>query len=914
MGEQAKKQENVLANLSKIASFEGQHLNALASNFNKQKAAIAEALSLLAGKRVAINKDIDDKLVKKKEKELQMKAQEEAIKKEMATPIVNEDEAPKKVVEVKAEPKVEAVAKPVVEKQTVAAVETPVVAEQPAKTVSTDTKSAEKPVTPTDAADRLRKQAHQINESIFGSPKKKSTIEKPVIKIYIPQEQPVRPKRPPRDAQQGPQGARPPYNRNGAGAMGGRPPYGQQGGGYNSDRNQNSGGVSRPAGGMMGGGMPMMPSRGPDKNKRNDRTHVRASGEDHTLSKKSKIKKGFEGGSQAIVYDEISGEIKKIRSRKTATKKQSFIMPQLINITHAAIDEVVTIKTLSEKIGKTGSEIIKTLFLLGIIKTINDRIDFATAELVAGELGVTLELQHQESSEEKVIASHDEIEDTANLVARPPIVTVMGHVDHGKTSILDNFRNANVVSGEAGGITQHIGAYSTMLDGQKITFLDTPGHAAFTAMRQRGATATDIAIIVVAADDGIMPQTIEAIAHAKAAEVSIIVAINKMDRPGADPDRVLTQLSEYDLLAEEWGGTVPVVRVSAKTGMGMNDLLSTILITAEVMELRANPNRAAKGTIVEARLDKGRGPMATVLVQNGTLKVGDYIIAGTVTGKVRAMVDDKGKAVKKAGPSSAVSIHGLQEVPNAGDQLMVVSDDKLMKQVLSERINREKANISGVTNVNLDDVFSSIAGGKMKNLNIIIKADVQGSVQALKESLVKLSNEEVNVRVVHGVAGAINESDVTLADTTKAIIIGFNVRPDAKARAIADKNNIDIRIYRVIYDAIDDVTKAIKGLLAPKFREQYLGKAEVRAIYKISSIGTIAGVMVKDGKIVRNAKVRVLRDNIVIKETSISSLKRMKDDAKEVNTGYECGIGLDDFNDIKEGDIIESFSIVQEEV
>ncbi len=932
MGEQAKKQENVLSNLSRIASFEDKHLNILATNFAEQKKAVAKALEMLEGKRVSISKDMEDKINKQKEKERQMKEQEEAIKAEMSKPIVA-----KKVVEkVVAEP----VEKQEIAKETKKVAEAPITKPEEApvakakdavkvQTVAKDTESvAKKEESPkvsktNDMADRLSKQANKINESIFGTPKKKSTVEKPVIKIYIPPEPQQRPNKRPNNGQgrdgagANGQGSRPPFNRNNAGnTNGGRPQYGQQQGGYNSDRNQNSqGGGQRPTGGMMmGGSLPMMQNRNNDKSKKNDKNYTRTITDDHTMNKKTKIKKGFEGVSQAIVYDEFSGEIKKIRSRKTATKKQSFIAPQQTAITHACIDEVVTIKTLSEKIGKTGTEIIKKLFLLGIIKTINDRIDFDTAELIASEFDVTLELQHQESSEEKVMALHvEDIADDANLVTRPPIVTVMGHVDHGKTSILDKFRNANVVSGEAGGITQHIGAYSVTLDGKKITFLDTPGHAAFTAMRKRGASATDIVVIVVAADDGIMPQTIEAINHAKEAkDVNIIVAVNKMDKPGADYDRVLLQLSELELLAEEWGGTGPVVKVSAKTGMGMNDLLETILVTAEFMELKANPDRAAKGTIVEARLDRGKGPVATVLVQNGTLKTGDFIIAGTVTGKVRAMADDKGKLVKKAGPSSAVSILGLQEVPNSGDQLVVVSDEKLMKQVLAERINKEKASIASTTNVNLDNIFSNIADGKMKTLNIIIKADVQGSVQALKESLLELSNEEVKVRIVHGIAGAINESDVSLADTTGAIIIGFNVRPDVNARVMADKNNIDIRIYRVIYDAIDDVTKAIKGMLAPKFREQYLGKAEVRAIYKISNVGTIAGVMVKDGKIVRNAKVRVIRDNVVIAETAIASLKRMKDDAKEVVSGYECGIGLENYNDIKEGDIIESFNIIQE--
>jgi translation initiation factor IF-2 len=633
------------------------------------------------------------------------------------------------------------------------------------------------------------------------------------------------------------------------------------------------------------------------------------------MEKKTLAKKGYTENESEIEYDEISDKIKKIRSRRTGEKKKGgYVQPAAIVIDHAVIKkENVTIKELSEKIGKTGTEIIRQLFFLNIIKTINDTIDFETAELVTSELGITLELQRAETSEEKVLAHYDEdVDDAASLVVRPPIVTIMGHVDHGKTSVLDYIRKANVAAGEAGGITQHIGAYSVTVNNSKITFLDTPGHAAFTAMRARGANVTDIVIIVVAADDGIMPQTIESINHAKAAKLSIIVAVNKMDKPAADPDRVLTQLTEYGIVPEEWGGDTPVVKVSAKTGAGIDVLLETVLLTAEVLELKANPKRSAKGTIVEAQLDKGKGPMATVLVQNGTLKISDYVIAGSVTGKIRAMHDSLGRPVSKAEPSMAVSILGLQDVPSAGDQLMVVSSEKLMKQVAGERINREQESKIVKTRVNLDDVFKGISEGKIKNLNLIIKADVQGSVEAIRDSMLKLGNAEVKVSVVHAMAGAINESDVMLADTTGSIIIGFNVRPDTNARALAEKNGIDIRTYRIIYEALDDVQKAIKGMLEPKFREQYLGKAEVRATFKISGVGTIAGCMVKDGKIVRNAKIRLIRNDIVVTEGQISSLKRMKDDVKEVLSGFECGIGLENYNDVKEGDVLESFSLVQE--
>lgn len=642
----------------------------------------------------------------------------------------------------------------------------------------------------------------------------------------------------------------------------------------------------------------------------------------HKLNKKAKIQKGYETGSASVEYDEISGEIMKIRARRSNDKKKQNNQPAVVMaaIDHAVLtSDTVTIKQLSEKIGKSVSEILKKLFMeLGIIKTINDNIDFDTAELVAAEFGITLELQQEQTSEEKLFAIHadDKEEDEGNLMVRPPIVTIMGHVDHGKTSILDYIRKAHVASGEAGGITQHIGAYTIRVpyEGQdkSITFLDTPGHEAFTAMRARGADITDIVVIVVAADDGIMPQTIEAINHAKAAKVPIIVAINKMDKPEANPDRVLQQLSEHGILVEDWMGDVPAIRVSAKTGMGINDLLYNILATAEISELKANPNRSAKGAIVEAKLDKGKGPVATVLVQNGTLHTGDFIVAGTAIGRVRAMFDDKGKSVSSAAPSTPVSILGLQDVPNAGDQIMVVKDEKLSKQVVEERKNREKIEKLKTHKVTLEEVFSKIEEGKFKDLNLILKADVQGSVEAVKQSLLKLSNDEVKVHIVHSGVGAINESDVTLADTTNAIIIGFNIRPDTNAKNLAEKSGVDIKLYRVIYDAINDISLAIKGMLAPTYKETYLGRAEVRQIFKISSVGTIAGCMVKDGKITRNANVRLLRDGVVIVETTIASLKRMKDDVKEVNTGFDCGVGLNKYNDIRENDVIEAY--IMEEV
>ena len=489
----------------------------------------------------------------------------------------------------------------------------------------------------------------------------------------------------------------------------------------------------------------------------------------------------------------------------------------------------------------------------------------------------------------------------------------MGHVDHGKTSLLDYIRESHVTAGEAGGITQHIGAYTVNLKGQQITFLDTPGHEAFTAMRMRGAQATDIAILVVAADDGVMPQTIEAINHAKAAGVQIIVAINKMDKPNANPDRIRQQLTEYDLVDENWGGDTIMVPVSAHTGEGVDQLLEMILLVAEVQDYKANPNRKARGIIIEARLDKGRGPVATVLVKNGTLRVGDTIVAGTAYGRVRAMTNDKGERVKSAGPSDPVEVIGFGEVPDAGDLISAVDDDRLSRQVAEERKDKLRAAlIKSQQKTTLDDLFNQISAGEIKDLNIIIKADVQGSVEAVRQSLEKLSNDEVRVRTIHGGVGAITETDVMLASASNAIIIGFNVRPDNNAREIAEREKIDIRLYRVIYNAIEDVQAAMKGMLAPKFRENILGHAEVRQTYKITGVGTIAGGYVTDGKIARNASIRLLRDNVVVHEGKIDSLKRFKDDAKEVAQGYECGIGIERFNDVKVGDVIECF--VMEEV
>ena len=613
-----------------------------------------------------------------------------------------------------------------------------------------------------------------------------------------------------------------------------------------------------------------------------------------------------------FVMDE-DGEVSNRRYKSLKKKKDVQAPTQYAKIEKAVItSKIVPIKVLSEKIGKTGTEIIKQLFNLGIVKTINESIDFETAELVANELGIELELKVDDTAEESLSKVSADDENDENLVPRPPVVTIMGHVDHGKTSLLDYIRKANVASGEAGGITQHIGAYTVTLNGSPITFLDTPGHEAFTTMRLRGAMVTDIAVIVVAADDCIMPQTVEAINHAKAAGVQIIVAVNKIDKPGATPDRVLQQMTDYDLVPEVWGGTVPVCYVSAKTGQGVSELLETILLVAEVSELKANPNRMAKGSIIEAKLDKGRGPVATILVQNGTLHVGDNVVAGTVCGKIRNMFDDKGRIVKSAGPSTAVSVLGFEEVPNAGDQLIAAEDASLARKVAEERKLKQKEEIAAQNKpASLDDIFSQLSTGETKELNLIIKADVQGSVEAVKQSLLKLSSDEVKVKVVHGAVGAINESDIMLAKTSNAVVIGFNIRPDNNAKVIAEREKIDVRTYSIIYEAIDDVEKAIKGMLDPKFKENTLGRAEVRQVYKITGVGTVAGCMVIDGKIVRNCKVRLLRAGVIIYDGQLSGLKRFKDDVKEVARGYDCGMSIQNFSDIKEGDVIEAYVMEQ---
>jgi len=625
----------------------------------------------------------------------------------------------------------------------------------------------------------------------------------------------------------------------------------------------------------------------------------------------------FQGGKQRIGggkgKQQQNKKDAKFKGNKSRNEEQEKMRRLQMEVARKApvtvkIPEEITVGELASRMKKTATEVIKCLMKNGIMAGINQAIDFDTAEFVATELGCKVEKEVTVTIEEQIIDDH--VDTAEELVTRAPVVVVMGHVDHGKTSTLDAIRNTSVTKGEAGGITQHIGAYTVDVSGQMITFLDTPGHAAFTSMRARGAKSTDIAILVVAADDGIMPQTIESINHAKAANVPLIVAINKMDKPTANPDKIKEQLTKYDLIPEEWGGDTIIVPISAKTGMGLDDLLEMVLITAEVQELKANPNRRAKGTVIEARLDKTRGPVATLLVQNGTLKQGDIVIAGTAVGRVRVMTNDKGRTVKTAGPSIPVEITGLAEVPAPGDEFNAVTDERMARELVEQRKQAQKdAAANAMKKVTLDNLFARMQEGEMKELPLIVKADVQGSAEAVKASLEKISNEEVRVRVIHAGVGAINESDILLATTAGAIIVGFNVRPDAAAAASGQRSGVDMRFYRVIYDAIDEIEAAMKGMLAPKFEEVVLGHAEVRQTYKVSAIGTVAGCMVKDGKVTRDGQVRILRDNIVIYEGEIGSLQRFKDAAKEVTAGYECGMTIAGYNDIKEFDVFECFTM-----
>ena len=627
----------------------------------------------------------------------------------------------------------------------------------------------------------------------------------------------------------------------------------------------------------------------------------------------------YQGGKQRIGGKKGQQQNKKdnkFKGNKARNEEQEKLRRLQMEVARKApvtvkIPDEITVGELASRMKKTAGEVIKCLMKNGVMAAINQTIDFDTAEFVAVELGCKVEKEVTVTIEERIIDDH--VDTAQELVTRAPVVVVMGHVDHGKTSTLDAIRKTSVTAGEAGGITQHIGAYTVDVNGNMVTFLDTPGHAAFTSMRARGAKSTDIAILVVAADDGIMPQTVESINHAKAADVPIIVAINKMDKPTANPDKIKEQLTKYDLIPEEWGGETVICPISAKTGQGLDELLEMVILTAEVQELKANPNRRAKGTVIEARLDKTRGPIATLLVQNGTLNQGDIVIAGTAVGRVRVMTNDKGRTVKTAGPSVPVEITGLAEVPAPGDEFNAVTDERMARELVEQRKQAAKdAAANAMTKVTLDNLFAKMQEGQMKELPLIVKADVQGSAEAVKASLEKISNEEVRVRVIHTGVGAINESDILLASTAGAIIVGFNVRPDAAAAANGQRAGVDMRFYRVIYDAIDEIEAAMKGMLAPKFQESIIGHAEVRMTYKVSSVGTIAGCMVKDGKVTRDAQVRVLRDNIVIHEGEVGSLQRFKDQAKEVTAGFECGMSIAKYNDIKEGDIFECF--VMEEV
>ncbi|MGI5935619.1 MAG: translation initiation factor IF-2 [Oscillospiraceae bacterium] len=628
--------------------------------------------------------------------------------------------------------------------------------------------------------------------------------------------------------------------------------------------------------------------------------------EDLVPEKAQKMKRGREKFSKSKAKQQAAAA--SLKRRQEEREKLQRLQLEIAKKTpvKVLIPDEINVGELASRMKKTGAEVVRQLVKMGVMASLADVIDYDTAALVALEFGCKVEKEVVVSVEERLIDDHEDRPE--DLVPRAPVVVVMGHVDHGKTSLLDRIRRTNVAASEAGGITQHIGAYSVEINGNPITFLDTPGHEAFTAMRARGARVTDIAILVVAADDGIMPQTVESINHAKVADIPIVVAINKIDVPGANPERIKQQLTEHGLIAEEWGGDTIICNISAKTGEGIDNLLEMLILTAEMQELKANPNRSAKGTVIEARLDKGRGPVMSVIVQNGTLRQGDIIIAGTAVGHVRTMVDDKGRQVKTAGPSMPVEITGMDDVPAAGETFHVVDDERMARELAEERRHKQKqAAFSNFKKVSLEDLFSRIQQGEIKDFNVIVKADVQGSAEAIKNSLEKLSNEEVRVRVIHSGVGAISESDVMLADTSGAVIVGFNVRPDNAARESAARANVDIRLYRVIYDCINEIEAAMKGILAPKFKEVVIGHAEVRKIYKVSKVGTICGCYVQEGKIMRNSRVRVVRDGIVVHEGELASLRRFKDDVKEVVQNYECGMQIENFNDVKEGDIIEAF-------
>lgn len=897
------KKETNVDSVKKLSDFKATKLADLIGDISREKSRANVIMASIKAKR--------DALIAKAEDEAKAKAEAEAKTVEEVK-VEKEVKAPEKKPEVKAEtpaPK-EVKAEKIVEE---------VKKVEPVKPVS---KEAEEPKTQQKAAETPAKkietpvqETKKEEEHIVVTPKTPFELaqENPEIlpngeirRIYVPPT--PKPKVQTRV-----------FGQNGYQAPRGQKPQGQQGGYQQRPQGQNGqqqGGMRRPSASQnlanVAQQFPPKPAgqkgKGGKQNANNANSNSKKFDDRSTMNKRTLLKRGYIVDDR-ISYDE-DGEMV-VRNYKV-NKNRGGGNSATVVIENAVITtDPVSIKTLSEKIGKSAAEIVKTLFVLGIMKTINDNIDFATAELVADEFGIKLEYKPDVTLEDTLSAQLevDDEEELDNLVPRPPIVTIMGHVDHGKTSLLDYIRKTNVTGGEAGGITQHIGAYTVTLNGSPITFLDTPGHEAFTSMRARGAQVTDIAILVVAADDGIMPQTLEAISHAKQANVPIIVALNKMDRAGANPDRVLSQLAENGVTPEEWGGETPVVRVSAKTGMGVEELLEQILVRAEFEELRANPNRNARGTIIEAKLDKGLGKIATILVQTGTLHVGDNVVAGTCTGKIRAMIDDKGRKVKKAGPSMPVSVTGWDDVPEAGDRIDVVADEKFARELAEERKLKLAASQTESTSVSLNDLFDKISKGELKSVKLIIKADVQGSVEAVKQSLAKLGNDEVNIDIIHAAVGGIKESDVLLAETSNAIIIGFNVRPDTNAKQLAAQKKIDIRFYNIIYNAIEDIEKAVKGMLDPKFQEVVLGSADVRELFKISGVGTIAGCHVTDGKIVRGAQARLIRNGKVEYTGEIASLRHGKDDVKEMAKNFDCGIMLSNFQDIKVDDVIEAFTM-----
>ncbi len=787
----------------------------------------------------------------------------------------------------------------------------------------------EKPVQPQrPQADRRTQPAQRPQGQFERAPRQPASQTQPGQAPRGPYGRPVNPGQPagqPGQAPRGPYGR--PVNPGQAGQQGQAPrgPYGRpapQGGQPaaggaprpGAPRPPMGGGAPRPAGGGFAPRRPAAPDLTPSVEKErvsnydpNKKQYVRQIDPERNANKNKRQQ--TRSAAPAVMMDDEYVRGGK-RKRKTVVET---VKPEPVKIDKAVMTaEKITVKDLSERIGKPVSEIIKKLLMVGIFANINNELDYDTAQLICTEFDIELELKLAETAED-ALEAEDVADKEEDLKPRPPVVTIMGHVDHGKTSLLDYIRKTRVTAGEAGGITQHIGAYTVNLHDRQITFLDTPGHEAFTAMRARGAQSTDIAILVVAADDGVMPQTIEAINHAKAAGVQTIVAINKMDKPTADPDRIRQELTKYDLVDEEWGGDTIIVPVSAHTGQGVDQLLEMILLVADIQDYKANPDRKARGVIIEARLDKGRGPVATVLIKNGTLRVGDTIVAGTAYGRVRAMVNDVGERVKQALPSDPVEVIGFNDVPEAGDIISAVDDDSLSRKVAEERKDKARAAlIKAQQKTTLDDLFNQISEGQIKELNIIIKADVQGSVEAVKQSLERLSNTEVKVRAIHGGVGAITETDVMLASASNAIIIGFNVRHDNSVRDVAEREKVDIRLYRVIYSAIEDIQAAMKGMLAPKFKENVLGRCRVRQTFKVSGVGTVAGCYVTDGKIQRNAQIRLLRDNVIVHEGKIDSLKRFKDDVKEVASGYECGLGIEGYNDVKENDEIECF--IMEEI